>query len=422
MRAGLPWLVAAVILLAAPVARSAGTWPNDPAWGGEWGPVLTNTPQVWAKGTGSPSVVIAVVDTGVAPVPDLQGALVPGIDLVGGGVSQGGPDELGYHGTWVASIIAARGNNGRDAAGYCWQCSIMPVRVSDGESPANDGVVAQGIRWAVDHGARIVNVSLAGSGSNFDEQSAIAYAVAHNVLVVAAAGNSGDDTVHYPGGYPSVLAVAGTDQNDQLYSWSSRGSWVALAAPGCATVVDPNVGAAYGCGSSFAPAAVSGIAGLLLSFNPSLTADQIASALESSAHAVSGIGGGRVDAAAAFAALALPDVTNAPSPAQPEAAPAAAAAETPLEVTDLSGTVAGARAFPFSTGRGVVSVYFSTVRSARCQVTLNLGSSVAVALTQHGSATLGAVTRAGLKRLTVRCASSRRFAYQLEIEHPTATG
>ena len=180
----------------------------------------------------------------------------------------------------------------------------MPVRVSDGVDPASADVVARGITWAVDHGADVVNVSLAGTQSSPAEEAAVAHAVAHGVVVVAAAGNAGDEAVRYPGGYPSVLAVAGADENDRLYPWSTRGAWVPLAAPGCATVVDPVVGATYGCGSSFAPAAVAGIAGLLLSFEPSLTADQVVAALRSSAHAVDGIGGGRVDAAAAYAAVA----------------------------------------------------------------------------------------------------------------------
>src|SRR5512146_1547874 len=169
MRARLAATLVAFFVLGAPSALGTSTWPNDPAWPGEWGPVLTGAPQVWQRGTGDPAIVVAIVDTGVAPVADLEDALVPGIDLAGGGVGPGGPNELGYHGTWVATIVAARGNNGRDAAGYCWNCSIMPVRVSDGVHPADAKVVAAGIRWAVDNGARIVNVSLAGDASA-DEQ------------------------------------------------------------------------------------------------------------------------------------------------------------------------------------------------------------------------------------------------------------
>ncbi|HEY6960678.1 MAG TPA: S8 family serine peptidase [Gaiellaceae bacterium] len=415
MRAALVSLFAAVLLVATPAARSTPDRPNDPAWPSEWGPALTRAPEVWQRGTGSAAVVIAVVDTGVAPVADLAGALVAGVDLLGGGVGQGGLAELGYHGTWVASIIAARGDNGRDAAGYCWACSIMPVRVADGSTPAEASRVARGITWAVDHGARIVNVSLAGEVPSADEEAAVAYAAAHDVLVVASAGNSGDDARHYPGAYASALAVAGTDEHDVLYPWATRGAWVPLAAPGCATVVDPNVGAAYGCGSSFAPAAVSGIAGLLLSFNPDLTAAQIAAALRSSAHAVEGIGGGRVDAAAAFTALAL-HATNVPSPARFPLAPATAAA--PVEVSDLHGTLTGARSLSFVTGRGRVAVRLAVRPPARCALLLATGTAVVYASGEHGVVNLETSAAAGSKHLTISCAPARAVNYSLELERP----
>src|SRR5262249_46750402 len=104
-----------------------------------------------------------------------------------------------------------------------------------------------------------------------------------------------------------------TDENDQLADWSTRGSWVQLAAPACEEVMDPNAGPAYGCGSSFGPPAVSGIAGLLLSISPGLTANQIADALRATAHPVSGIGRRRVDAWAAANYLGLVPATPPPA-------------------------------------------------------------------------------------------------------------
>lgn len=413
MRARLAATLVAFFVLGAPSALGTSTWPNDPAWPGEWGPVLTGAPQVWQRGTGDPAIVVAIVDTGVAPVADLEDALVPGIDLVGGGVGPGGPNELGYHGTWVATIVAARGNNGRDAAGYCWKCSIMPVRVSDGVHPADAKVVAAGIRWAVDNGARIVNVSLAGDASA-DEQAAVAYAVAHGVILIASAGNTGDDHPHFPGAYESVLAVAGTDQHDVLYPWSSRGAWVPLAAPGCTTVVDPIIGAAYGCGSSFAPAAVAGIAGLLLSFEPSLPAARVVGALESSARPVQGIRAGRVDAAAAFAALALPGVTSASSPA-PSQAPATTASR---EVTTSNGVVRGVRRFTVRTGPGWLRVALTTRGPGRCQMTLKLGSQIVVAVTEHGVASIETRVAAGRWQVALACVRGRAVGYGLEIDRP----
>ena len=411
-----PWVIAAALLLGVPSTLRADTSPNDPAWPTEWGPVLTHTDQVWARGTGSPRVVVAVVDTGVAPVADLAGALVPGVDFVGGGVSQGGAEEKGYHGTWVASIIAARGDNKRDTAGYCWQCSIMPVRVSNGTDVADDKRVAAGIRWAVDHGARIVNVSLAGTDASSAEEDAITYAAEHGVLVVASAGNSGDETRHYPGAFSSVLSVAGTDQQDALYEWSTRGQWVDLAAPGCATVVDPNVGAAYGCGSSYAPAEVAGIAALLLSFDPSLSTEKIVAALRSTAHPVAGIGGGRVDAAAAFTALGLGDLTS-PPPQVTTTAPAVARSAG-LETTDLRGSLSGTRSFPLETGPGRVVVRVRVRPPVVCELRVRLASSVLVATTVRGAATLVEVAPSGPLRVVVACPQGRKVSYTLTVQRP----
>jgi hypothetical protein len=318
-------LMLATLPALAPAA--ARTDPNDPSWSSEWGVRLTRASDLWDLTTGNPGIVIAVVDTGLDPIPTELTQLLPGWDIVNNDTSTG--DDNG-HGTWVASVIGALGNNGTGIAGYCWHCSIMPVRVAVGrQGGALASNIAGGIRWAVDHGARIVNVSLASNGFDYGELGAVEYAEDHGVLVVGAAGNGGDTNPLYPAGYPGVLAVAGTDQNDQLDDWSTRGSWVPLAAPGCEEVMDANVGPAYGCGSSFGPPAVSGIAGLLMSLDPSLTANQVATALEATAHPVQGIGGGRVDAWAAANYLGL-------APAQPSTT-----TSLPTTTTTPTGTTTG---------------------------------------------------------------------------------
>ena len=119
------------------------------------------------------------------------------------GLRRGRLDAAGHlgHGTWVASAIAAQGNNGQFGAGYCWGCGLMPVRISDGHVAADTGVIARAIRWAVDHGARVITISLTGQGDDPVERAAVDYATAHNVLVVASAGNTGDDEIVYPAAY-----------------------------------------------------------------------------------------------------------------------------------------------------------------------------------------------------------------------------
>jgi hypothetical protein len=397
-------LVAVTAAALASTGLARALTPDDPAWPQEWGPRVTRAADVWDRTTGDAKVVIAVVDTGVTPIPDLQGVLVPGWNFVDGNANT---DDLQGHGTWVASIIAARGNNNLDAAGYCWGCSLMPVRVSDGHAPASTTTIAQGIVWAVDHGARIVNVSLDGAGSDPAEQSAVAYASSHNVLVVAAAGNSGDATPHYPAAYSSVLAVAGTDQDNVLYPWSTRGDWVNIAAPGCTTVVDANVGVAYGCGSSFAPAAVTGIAGLLFSLDESLSATQVADALRSTAHAVAGIDGGTVDAVAAARALGLLAATPASTPTVVAAG---------LQVSTLSGVIAGRRVLSVKTGAGAVEIRFSPASAIGCQLALQVGRQVVVSAADTRIVTLHTRAKRGSHRLTVTCTSRKPTRFQLTVE------
>ncbi len=403
---------AVLAVLAAAALASAGAaralTPNDPAWPQEWGPRVTRAADIWDKTTGDPRVVVAVVDTGVTPVADLQGALVPGWNFVDNNANTG--DTEG-HGTWVASIVAARGNNNIDAAGYCWRCSVMPIRVSDGHAPASTTNIAHGIVWAVDHGARIINISLDGTGSDPEEQAAVGYASAHNVLVVAAAGNSGDITPHYPAAYPSVLAVAGTDEQNVLYSWSTRGDWVNIAAPGCATVIDANVGVASGCGSSFAPAAIAGIAGLLFSIDSSLTAVGVSEALRSTAHPVAGIGGGTVDAFAAARALKLVGATTT------SIAPSAAHG---LQVSMINGVIAGTRVLGVRTGRGTVEIRFRPAATRSCELELQVGRQVVVATGSPRAVTLRTRTNGGRHRLTVVCTSVEPTRFQLTIASPAA--
>lgn len=418
-------LLVGLLLLATLPALATGATradPNDPSWSSEWGPRLTRASDLWNLTTGNPSIVIAVVDTGLDPIPAELTQVVPGWDIVENDTTTG--DDNG-HGTWVSSVIGALGNNGTGIAGYCWHCSIMPVRVAVGrEGGALASNIAGGIRWAVDHGARIVNVSLASNGFDFGELGAVEYAEDHGVLVVGAAGNGGDTKPLYPAAYPGVLAVAGTDENDQLDDWSTRGSWVQLAAPGCEEVLDANVGPAYGCGSSFGPPAVSGIAGLLMSLSPGLTANQVAAALEATAHPVSGIGGGRVDAWAAANYLGL-------VPAQPPAS-TAPPTTTPTSTTPTGGsttTPTSSRQIQLTDGtvrkRAVVRLqlaagplYLQLIGHAvatDCSMSVRAQGQVYVDLPgERVVRSLEATVKAGSYPVTITCHSSRPKPYSLD--------
>lgn len=400
-------LLACLALLALGAGSSAAD-PNDPAWPGEWGLRVTRTSDLWQLTTGDPKTVIAVVDTGINPIPDpIQ--LVPGWNILGNDTSTG--DSYG-HGTWVSSMIGAAGDNGIGIAGYCWKCSLMPVRVAPGRVGGVAGTIGAGIRWAVDHGARIVNVSLVSNQFDFAQAGAIEYAQQAGVLVVASAGNGGDVDYRYPAAYPGVLSVAGTDERDLLEDWSTHGAWVNLAAPGCAMVIDANV-PAEGCGSSFTSPAVSGIAGLLVSLNPSLTVSQLSDALRKSAVPVDGIGGGRVDAWAAAHFLGL-------APAEPPTAgpsPPAATVPTPnvsRQVQLSTGTVRRQETIQMDVSSGRLAVQLTGQAAAECSLALRVKGEVYVGLAgERNVRSLAATVKTGRYAVTLSCATRRPKTYEV---------
>jgi thermitase len=279
--------------------------PNDPAYAGQWGVATSRVNAAWAATTGSSGVMVAVVDTGVRAFPDLAGRLLPGRDFVNN--DSNATDDNG-HGTMAAGVIAAGGGNRIGIAGICWACRILPVKVLDSTGTGSYSNIAAGIRYAADSGAEIINLSLGGADDAQVLRDAVAYAAGKGSLVIAAAGNDASAVPHYPAAIPSVLAVGGSTAADGRYSWSNWGSsWVDIAAPGCNPAQQLNGVVGQFCGTSSATPFTAGVAALLASTTPQPSAAAIRIALMSSAHPIAGhwvaTGSGRVDAAAALAAL-----------------------------------------------------------------------------------------------------------------------
>lgn len=275
--------------------QPATVTPTDPGWPQQWGLAQIGAPAAWRVSTGARPVVIAVIDSGVDPAqPDLQGALVPGADFAD---SSGSTSDQYGHGTMVAGVIAARPDNGIGGAGICWTCRVMPVKVLGADGSGTAASIAEGIRYAADNGASVISMSFVLSGPDAGVESALAYAHSRGVLLVAAAGNSGADTPTYPASYPDVVSVAAVDPSGALYPWSARGSWVTLAAPGCAYTTAPAAAFVSDfCGTSAAAPLVAGLAGLALSAGDATTAS-VEAALEQTAVPLPGsVGSGRVDA------------------------------------------------------------------------------------------------------------------------------
>jgi hypothetical protein len=295
-------LAAAAVVAAGVTTNGAqAVVPADPL-ATAWTYAAANLPAAWDVTTGTEAVVIAIVDSGVqASHPDLAGAVGPGYDFVD---RDADASDLNGHGTAVAGIAAARANNGLGAAGACWSCRLLPVRVLGADGIARFQTVAQAIDYAVERGAAVVNVSLYGENRNGALEAAIRRARASGVPVVAAAGNEGDTTPRYPAAYAEAISVGATDESGGLAGYSSRGDWVELGAPGCTPTTQLGGGFGAGCGTSGAAPLVAGVVALLRSRFPLATPTQIETALTDTARPTAGIRFGRVDAFAALQRLA----------------------------------------------------------------------------------------------------------------------
>lgn len=294
-------------------AAAADPVPNDPLWRDSWSLTKVRAPAAWRVTKGAAEVVVAVLDTGVdRNHPDLQGSLVDGWDAVNEDADAN--DDHG-HGTLVAGVIAARSNNRIGGVGACSQCSVMPVKVIAGNGAGQAVDIAEGITWAADHGARVLNMSFVMSGYDDGVAAALAHARAKGVLIVAAAGNDGSADVTFPAGQPGVVSVTGTDASDTRYQWASYGNWVTLAAPGCSQSTQAGGGYADFCGTSSAAAFASGVAALARSAARDAAADEVVAALAANSVRVGDfVATGRVDAAATANVLSVSS-SGRPAPA-----------------------------------------------------------------------------------------------------------
>ena len=328
--------------------------PDDSGYASQWALPKIGAPSAWDVTTGSDQMVMAIVDSGIdLDHPDLESRLwtnpgeIPGNgeDDDGNGcqddvhgcnfvptpeLPEGDPSDDYGHGTHVAGIAGAATNNGVGTAGMSWAGSMMAVKVLDSSGSGYMDDVAQGIVYAVDNGARIVNLSLGGPSPFAPLQEALAYARQGGALVVAAAGNHsapGDPThVFYPAAYPEAMAVAATDSLDRQASFSNHGPQISVAAPGVwvySTCLGDNY--CYMSGTSMATPHVAGLAALVWSRHPEYSPALVQATIEMTAADVNAsqypgwdpyLGHGRIDAAAAvrldLSSVYLPYVSKGP--------------------------------------------------------------------------------------------------------------
>ena len=285
--------------------RRVAVVPNDPGLSSEYNLALIQAEKAWDISEGDTSVIIGIVDTGVDwSHPDLYANIwhnpnwqsdtqFPG-DSIGwdfGGNGNGNnptPDnnpieDQPYHGTLVAGTADAVTNNSIGVSGIGFKCKIMPVKVTQAnqiDPTTGDPYIIygfEGIKYAVDHGAKVINCSWGGGGYSNAEQDVINYADSMGVLVVAAAGNDGMSESFYPASYNHVLSVAATDQNDAVASFSNYGENIDVCAPGVNIYSTWQSNTyTHGSGTSFSSPLTAGLAALVFSHFPNYTPGQVA--------------------------------------------------------------------------------------------------------------------------------------------------
>jgi len=319
------------------VAHAIAT-TNDPYFtqGYQWYLPKIEAPAAWDTTTGSSNVVVAVLDTGVlASHPDIKGKVLAGYNFVSNNTNT--TDDNG-HGTAVAGFTAASTNNGVGMAAVSWATPVLPVKVLGADGSGTYSGIANGITWATDKGARIINLSLGGTSSSKTLQDAVNYAWNRNVILVAAAGNNGNDTPVYPAACKNVVAVSATNSSDGRPSWSNYGSYVDVSAPGVSVLTLYGAdGYAYWNGTSFSSPVTAGVVALMASANPSLSNAGIVDALLKNSDDIGAagydvyFGHGRVNARRAVAAVATTTPADTTAPV--------ASINSPAHGATLSGSV-----------------------------------------------------------------------------------
>ncbi|MFK9090245.1 S8 family serine peptidase [Bacillus salipaludis] len=251
--------------------------PKDPGFSNQWFHQKINTPAAWEQTQGATNVTVAVIDGSVdISHPDLKNRIVSPYDIARGTPSLNYPDE---HGTHVAGIIAAGIDNGLGGAGVAPKVNIMPINVFIGDYGDTSDLIA-GIDYAINHHAQIINMSLGDYEYSYLLDRAIQNAYRNGIIIVSAAGNEGVSNPSYPAAYDNVISVSATDRNNRYSNFSNYGSTIDIAAPGeliYSTI--PGGSYAYMSGTSMASPVVAGVAALVLSQNPDLSAKQVVDSL-----------------------------------------------------------------------------------------------------------------------------------------------
>lgn len=258
--------------------------PNDPLYSSQWNLKKIASEEAYdisKEGFGP----IAIVDTGVeSSHPDLAGLIINGYNTIDENTNSN--DDHG-HGTHVAGIASAQTDNSTGVASISYRTKVLPIKVLNKDGIGTYEDVAEGIIYAADKGSGIINLSLGGSSDSETLKRAVKYAQSKGGLIVAAAGNNGNNTPVYPASYPGVLAVTASDPNDNIASFSSYGSNTFVAAPGVSiNSLVPGGSYRQYSGTSMAAPHLSGLIALVLSSNPTLSSSDAMNQIKNNAEKI----------------------------------------------------------------------------------------------------------------------------------------
>lgn len=291
---------------ASAVSSNNNGFPNDVLYKNQWHMKQLHLPSNWSKtvadgGQNGNGVIVAVIDTGSSKLSDFnETSFVPGYNFVKN--NRDARDDNG-HGTHVAGTIAESTNNGVGGVGVAYRAAIMPIKVLSAEGSGSVAAIVQGIRWATDHGADVINMSLGGGGYSKAMANAVKYAHDKGVVVVCAAGNSATSRPSYPAAYPGAIAVAATQSDERVTFYSNWGKHITISAPGGNTRGNDGVEGGvlqntisdhgedtyrYFMGTSMASPHIAGVAALIVSEGIDRKPDLVRQILTETARAPSG--------------------------------------------------------------------------------------------------------------------------------------
>ncbi len=306
-------------------AATPGRQPNDAHWVDQWAARRVQAPAAWTVSSGLPATIVAIIDSGIdLNHPEFSGRIRPGYDFVN---NDNDPQDDYGHGTHVAGIIAAAGDNDLGVAGLSWQTLILPYKALDNTGGGWASDIAAAVLTADEAGASIINLSLGLTGPSDTLHAALRMAYQDGAIIIAASGNDGASAVSYPAAYPEVIAVAASTHGDDWAGYSNRGPEIDLAAPGGEAddlIISTSLNHGYGemYGTSIAAPHVSGLAALMLAVAPSASNVTIAGALRNTADKVGSyaytngrndrLGYGRVNAGKALRQVMQPELRPEP--------------------------------------------------------------------------------------------------------------